>query len=301
MISKVAGNRPGGFTVDFQWNFRAAIDARHGEAPAAHRLYLLHGEVLSGVDAVNFCQHFQPPQVADRDQVEVAVVEERLGANFHAAAEKAAIAHGCEQHGHASGLAVVDGDGDFGVVVGQKRAHYRGKERHLAAQPLRALVGPACNHAGESHRRYVDEVARRFRAVMRDERHASHVDAPGLALAQMLGSLGDFVVNREAAAKIAARPARDDAELGRASGRHEAIGYFRDGPVAAEGNHQAAAALRLFLRQRARVPRRFGESGVERAKAVRKRANQPGPALFAVPATRTGIDDDDRLVHGGGK
>jgi hypothetical protein len=297
----LAGRRPGVSPSISKGNLGLGVGRGQVQVPAAHRAHLFHGQVVARIDAVDLGQDLQAAKVAHGDQIEVAVVEDGLGADLHAPAKEAAIAHGREQQGHAARLPAVDRDVDLGIVVGQKRAHHGGQERNPSAQPLGTLIGPPGDHAGKSHRGHVEEVAGIFATVVGHEGDPAHVHLACLALAHVLRRAEELVLDAEAAAKITAGSTWDDAHFRLAPGRDQAVGHLGNRAVTAQGHDQLAASLGLLVREGARVPWRLGEARVEDAHPIGNGADHGGPAFFTEPAARARVDDDDRFFHGRGK
>ena len=140
-----------------------------------------------------------------------------------------------------------------------------------------------------------------FGAVVGHESHPAHVHLARLALAHVLCRGEELVLDAQAAAKIAASSTWDDAQLGVTPGRDQAVGHLGNRAVTAQGHDQLAALLGFLVGERASVPRRLGEARVEGAQPVGDGADHAGPALFAEPAARAGVDDDHRFFHRSGK
>ena len=133
---------------------------------------------------------------------------------------------------------------------------------------------------------------------MRDKTNVSHVHLARLALADVVGRGEELAADAERAAEVATRAAGDDAQLGVATGPHQAVGHLGNRAVAAQGDDQSASSLGLVVRDRAGVAGRLGEARVEDAQPVGQRSQHGGPAFLADAAARARVDDDDGLVHG---
>ena len=120
--------------------------------------------------------HLHARQIADRHQIQRAVVELRVRADLHAAAEEAPVADRGHHHAQLPALLAVDRQPDVLVVVDEQLAQRRAQERHLAAEALGRRVRPARHRARESERRDVDEVARPLAAVVGAVADAPRVD-----------------------------------------------------------------------------------------------------------------------------
>ena len=219
------------------------------------------------------------------DQVERAVVELRLGADLHAAAEEAAVADRRHQHAAPLARAAVEGEPDVGVVVGRPAsARVAPRNADLAAEALRRGVGAAGDGAREAERRDVDEVARRRRAPSwPTKRDAAGVDDArrrrrACAAPPRRRSCGQL----ERAPEVAARAARDDAQLGRARRRPPrriAVGDLGDRPVAAERDDERPPAPRPRAARWRVASRGAGrEDAVELAQPVGERADAAAPS-----------------------
>ena len=240
--------------------------------------------------------HLAARQIADGHQVQRAVVDARVGADLHAAAEEAAVAHGRQHHAPALALLAVHGQPDIAVVVRDQLAQRGGEERDAAAEPLGRRVGAAGDGAGEAERGDVDEVAHRFAAVVGAVTDAPGVDRLRARFADVVRGGADLVRKLQRAAKIAARAARDERDLGggrRGARRQHTVGDLGDCPVAAQGDDQPPSRGGLAPGDRRRVARPGGERAVDLPQPVGERAADARPPRFGQPGTRARVDDDE--------
>ena len=152
------------------------------------------------------------------------------------------------------------------------------------------------DRAGEPERGHVDEVAHRLAAVVGAVADAAGVDHARGASRMWRGGGADLLGQLQRAAKIAARAARDEADLGGGRPRRprstpSATSEIVPSPPSARISRRPAAASRA--RDLGRVARPGRERAVDLAQPIGERAADARPARLGQPATRARVDDDE--------
>ena len=177
-------------------------------------------------------------------------------------------------HARLAPLAVVELDGDDGVLPLEEDADERVEERRLAAHRLGHAVRPLRHRRAHPDAADVRVVALRVGAVPGAVRDAADVDDSHDAVARDRDRVLELRRDPVRAAEVHAGAERDDRQLGRRAGAHESVHHLVHRPVAARRDDRASRR-----RRRRAPPARSG------GRAARRRASRP-PARGAPRGSR---------------
>jgi len=215
---------------------RPAVDLRHRQ----HQVTLRH--------------------VADREDVEEAVVRLGAGADLHPAAEEPPVRDDRVEHPTRPALAV-DVERELGRLPAREDGERRPQVGELAAERLRRLVGalamrrscPRCRRSRTRPRR---------RSRPRAVRHATEVDRAGRPLERHAHRPLDVARDPERPHEVPAGAARHDGELRRIGEADEPFAHLVHRSVAADDDEQARAGVRRLAGELCEVARPRAEGRV---------------------------------------
>ena len=237
--------------------------------------------------------------VADHDQVELAVAGVGAGREHQAFARAVEAAQHQRPHRQALLGFVVDPDAVVARVVGQRRErrHQDVADRAEPLQERHALRAPG-NRGGGADDREHEAVARHLAARIALGVGAEHIDVAGVAHGDGLAGLAEREL-AEGAGEFVRRAARQlrQHEVGRDRPivRDHAVHHLAEGAVAADGDQTPVTGIDGFLRQLRRVIGRTGHRDVvviDRAEMLFEFGPDLRPALAATALVRHRIDDD---------